>query len=122
MEYYGLAPESSILLANSASALGSPTGLTRLADFASSVIRRASLLEETDNDLSWVMLKQNGEIEPLEGETVLLKSPDGVSFELKVADGLQTPNANFSVKCNDGVAYVTTQRVSHLPGESRAMP
>lgn len=63
------------------------------------------------------MLKQNGEIEPLEGETVLLKSPENVSFELKVADGLQTPNANFSVKCNDGVAYVTTQRVSHVPGE-----
>lgn len=117
MEYYGLAPESSILLANSASALGSPSGLTRFANFASSAIRRNSTPNETDNDLSWVMLKQNGEIEPLEGETVLLKSPENVSFELKVADGLQTPNANFSVKCNDGVAYVTTQRVSQVPGE-----
>lgn len=59
------------------------------------------------------MLKQNGDIEPLEGESVLLKSPGRVSLELKVPEGLRTPNAKFSVKCDDGVAYVTTQRVSH---------
>lgn len=60
------------------------------------------------------MLKQNGDIEPLEGESVLLKSPGRVSLELKVPEGLRTPNAKFSVKCDDGVAYVTTQRVSHI--------
>lgn len=66
------------------------------------------------------MLKQNGDIEPLEGETILLKTPDHVSFELCVPKGLQTPNANFSVKCDDGAAYVTNRRVRAFPRGHRS--
>lgn len=78
--------------------------------------RRGSCAPEKDVDLdlatSWVMLKQNGAIEPLERETILLKTPDHVSFELCVPKALRTPHANFTVKCDDGVAYITNLRVS----------
>lgn len=81
-----------------------------------SCTRQSTCAPEKDVDLdlssSWVMLKQNGAIEPLERETILLKTPDHVSFELCVPKGLRTPNAAFTVKCDDGVAYVTNQRVS----------
>ncbi|CAN8098033.1 unnamed protein product [Discula destructiva] len=70
--------------------------------------------------INWVMLKQNGDIEPLEGETVLLRTPGNVSLELKVPDGLRTSHANYSVKCNDGVAYVTTQRMIYLAANPTA--
>lgn len=110
MEFY---PGPSISLATIASPIVASKSQTRNSTAASSRNRRNSCPDETDNDRSWVMLKQNGDIEPLEGESVLLKSPGRVSLELKVPEGLRTPNAKFSVKCDDGVAYVTTQRVSH---------
>lgn len=116
MEWYGIGTGQSIHLATHGSALVSPTRLTGHANFDSPRARRGTWPNETNDDLSWVMLKQNGDIEPLEGETVLLRTPGKVSLELKVADGLRTPNSSFAVKCNDGVAYVTTQRVSHIPG------
>lgn len=118
MEFYGIEPGPSIHLATSGSGFVSATQTTRHArhaSFASSRTRRNSFPDETDDARSWVMLKQNGEIEPLEGETVLLKTPGNVSLELKVPEGLRTSSAAFSVKCNDGTAYVTTQRVSHVP-------
>lgn len=68
--------------------------------------------EKTDNHHSWVMLKPSGEIEPLEGESILLKTPDYVSLELRVPQGMRTANPNFSLKCDDGVAYMTNKRVS----------
>lgn len=81
-----------------------------------SCARRGSCAQgkEVDLDLasSWVMLKQNGAIEPLERETILLKTPDHVSFDLCVPKGLRTPHATFTVKCDDGVVYITNQRVS----------
>lgn len=70
--------------------------------------------EKTDDDCSWVMLKPNGDIEPLEGESMLLKTPDYVSLELRVPQGLRTSHPDFSLKCDDGVAYVTNKRVSSL--------
>lgn len=70
--------------------------------------------EKTDDDCSWVMLKPNGDIEPLEGESMLLKTPDHVSLELRVPQGLRTSHPDFSLKCDDGVAYVTNKRVSLL--------
>lgn len=111
MEFY---PGPSISLATIASPIVASNHHTRNAAAAASARALQSPdPDETDNEGSWVMLKQNGDIEPLEGESVLLKSPGRVSLELKVPDGLRTPHANFSVKCDDGVAYVTTQRVSH---------
>lgn len=111
MEFY---PGPSISLATIASPIVASQNTTRHATRP----RRSSCPDETDQGRSWVMLKQNGDIEPLEGESVLLKSPGRVSLELKVPEGLRTPNANFSAKCDDGIAYVTTQRVSHTPTEA----
>lgn len=68
--------------------------------------------EKTDDCHSWVMLRPGGDIEPLEGESILLKTPDYVSLELRVPQGMHTSNANYSLKCDDGVAYVTNKRVS----------
>lgn len=68
--------------------------------------------EKTDNGDSWVLRKENGEIEPLEGESMLLKSLGHVSFDLKVPQSLRTPNSNFTLKCDDGTLYITNQRVS----------
>lgn len=65
---------------------------------------------------SWVMLSQKGEIQPLEDEQILLKTPGYVSLEISVPKALRTSNPNFSVKCDSGIAYVTNRRVSlHLP-------
>lgn len=61
---------------------------------------------------SWVMLNQKGEIQPLEDEQILLKTPGYVSLELSVPKALRTSNPNFNVKCDSGVAYVTNRRVS----------
>ncbi|KUI52898.1 hypothetical protein VP1G_00501 [Cytospora mali] len=66
---------------------------------------------------SWVMLKQNGEIEPLEDEQILLKTPDYVSLELSVPKGLRTAASNFTIKCDDGVAYVTNRRIIYLAAQ-----
>ncbi|KAF3761311.1 hypothetical protein M406DRAFT_347784 [Cryphonectria parasitica EP155] len=57
------------------------------------------------------MLKQNGEIEPLNDENIVLKTPDHVSLELRVPQGLRTDNPDFSIKCDDGVAYITNKRL-----------
>jgi hypothetical protein len=62
------------------------------------------------------MLSQKGEIQPLEDEQILLKTPGYVSLEISVPKALRTSNPNFSVKCDSGIAYVTNRRVSlHLP-------
>ncbi|KAG8170175.1 hypothetical protein KVR01_000920 [Diaporthe batatas] len=63
---------------------------------------------------SWVMLSQKGEIQPLEDEQILLKTPGYVSLELSVPKALRTSNPNFSVKCDSGIAYVTNRRIIYL--------
>lgn len=57
------------------------------------------------------MLSQQGEIQPLEDEQILLKTPGYVSLELSVPKALRTSNPNFNVKCDSGVAFVTNRRV-----------
>lgn len=61
------------------------------------------------------MLNQQGEIQPLEDEQILLRTPGYVSLELSVPKALRTANSNFNVKCDSGVAYVTNRRVSSRP-------
>lgn len=58
------------------------------------------------------MLSQKGEIQPLDDEQILLKTPGYVSLEVSVPKALRTANPNFNVKCDSGVAYVTNRRVS----------
>ncbi|KAL1875859.1 hypothetical protein Daus18300_003050 [Diaporthe australafricana] len=64
--------------------------------------------------INWVMLGQQGEIQPLEDEQILLKTPGYVSLELSVPKALRTANSNFNVKCDSGVAYVTNRRIIYL--------
>ncbi|POS80941.1 hypothetical protein DHEL01_v200659 [Diaporthe helianthi] len=63
---------------------------------------------------SWVMLNQKGEIQPLEDEQILLKTPGYVSLEVSVPKAMRTSHPNFSVKCDSGIAYVTNRRIIYL--------
>ncbi|KAI3398956.1 hypothetical protein diail_7983 [Diaporthe ilicicola] len=63
---------------------------------------------------SWVMLSQKGEIQPLEDEQILLRTPGYVSLELSVPKALRTANSSFNVKCDSGFAYVTNRRIIYL--------
>ncbi|KAJ0119440.1 hypothetical protein J7T55_013641 [Diaporthe amygdali] len=69
---------------------------------------------DIDHKRSWVMLNQKGEIQPLEDEQILLRTPGYVSLELSVPKALRTANSNFNVKCDSGVAYVTNRRIIYL--------
>jgi hypothetical protein len=69
---------------------------------------------EPDEESSWVMLSENGDIVRLPWEHIRHTKGPRISLELsnaKLTHGrAPTP---FSVKCNDGKVYITTQRVSH---------
>lgn len=60
------------------------------------------------------MLNQKGEIQPLEDEQILLKTPGYVSLEVSVPKAMRTSHPNFSVKCDSGIAYVTNRRIIYL--------
>jgi hypothetical protein len=83
----------------------------------SSILAQSQVLEgdEINQADSWVMLRHDGEIEPLPKEQILLVTPPRVSLELSVPKSLRNEsNASFSVKNDDGTAYVTNQRVSQM--------
>jgi WW domain-binding protein 2 len=74
--------------------------------------------EDTDLDASWVMLSRSGNIEPLPHESILFKTRG------RVALSITTPNqpsgvTPFSVKSENGIAYITNQRVSDAVGPRR---
>jgi len=67
--------------------------------------------EDTDLDASWVMLSRSGDIEPLPHESILFKTRGRVSLSITAPN--QPPGvAPFSVKSENGAAYITNQRVS----------
>lgn len=64
----------------------------------------------SDQKTSWVMLRENGDIVRLRGETIRHKVPK-ISFELAVPKSLQSGRSPFSYKSDSGTAYITTYRV-----------
>jgi hypothetical protein len=72
---------------------------------------RNSQSDETD---SWVMLTRDGEIVPIPGEKILHTSRPRVSLEVSTPRELQVTEP-FSLKCDNGIAYITNERVGALP-------
>ncbi|EGZ67847.1 hypothetical protein NEUTE2DRAFT_141599 [Neurospora tetrasperma FGSC 2509] len=71
----------------------------------------------TDEKESWVMLTRDGQIQKLPGEKILLTSKPRVGLELSVPKELQVAEP-FSVKSDNGIAYITNERIIYLPARS----
>ncbi|KAF8467634.1 hypothetical protein BDZ91DRAFT_793320 [Kalaharituber pfeilii] len=69
--------------------------------------------------LNWVMLDERGtqKFVNLPGEKTLYTSPPRVSFQLKA---LSYTGKNYSLKCGDGLAYVTNSRIIYIPSSPTA--
>ncbi|KAL1854081.1 hypothetical protein VTK73DRAFT_8803 [Phialemonium thermophilum] len=70
--------------------------------------------DSSDEVNSWVMLGHDGSIVPIPNERILHTSRPRVALELSVPRGLQSDEP-FSLRCDSGVAYVTSRRVIYLP-------
>ena len=68
----------------------------------------------SDQRASWVMLRDNGDIVRLRGETIRHKAPK-ISFEVSVPKSLQSGRPPFSIKSDSGTVYITTYRVRCFP-------
>ncbi|KAL2016848.1 hypothetical protein VTK56DRAFT_2923 [Thermocarpiscus australiensis] len=64
--------------------------------------------------INWVMLTRDGEIVPIPGEKILHTSRPRVGLEISTPRELQIAEP-FSLKCDNGIAYITNERVIYLP-------
>ncbi|KAL2136107.1 hypothetical protein VTI74DRAFT_5513 [Chaetomium olivicolor] len=64
--------------------------------------------------INWVMLTRDGEIVPIPGESIQHTSPSRVGLELSTPRELQIAEP-FSLRCDNGIAYITNLRVIYLP-------
>ncbi|KAK4154972.1 hypothetical protein C8A00DRAFT_32242 [Chaetomidium leptoderma] len=69
---------------------------------------------QSDEADSWVMLTRDGEIVPIPGEKILHTSRPRVSLEVSTPPELQIAEP-FSLKFDNGIAYITNERVIYLP-------
>ncbi|KAK4103210.1 hypothetical protein N658DRAFT_403532, partial [Parathielavia hyrcaniae] len=82
-----------------------------LAEHHTWTLFQKSQSDETD---SWVMLTRDGKIVPIPGEKILHTSRPRVSLEVSTPKELQIADP-FSLKCDNGIAYITNERVIFLP-------
>lgn len=76
--------------------------------------------DSSDEENSWVMLSQEGNIVPIPNERILHTSRSRVALELSTPRELQSAAEPFSIRSDNGIAYVTSKRVSHASfGELR---
>ncbi|KXJ86309.1 hypothetical protein Micbo1qcDRAFT_198417 [Microdochium bolleyi] len=67
--------------------------------------------------INWVMLSRSGQFEPLPDETPQLKTRGRISLSLTAEK--QTPGSRpWSLKCDNGTAYITSHRIIYLPAAS----
>lgn len=64
--------------------------------------------------INWVMLTRDGEIVPIPNEKILYTSRVRVGLDLSVPKELQVSEP-FSIKSDNGIAYITNERVIYLP-------
>ncbi|KAL2176173.1 uncharacterized protein P884DRAFT_278623 [Thermothelomyces heterothallicus CBS 202.75] len=69
---------------------------------------------QSDEADSWVMLTRDGQIVPIPGEKILHTSRPRVSLDISTPRELQIADP-FSLKCDNGIAYITNERVIFLP-------
>jgi hypothetical protein len=71
---------------------------------------------QSNDEDSWVMLTRDGEIVPIPGEKIHHTSRPRVSLELSTPRELQIAEP-FSLRCDNGIAYITNERVSPPPAK-----
>ncbi|KAL2144836.1 hypothetical protein VTI28DRAFT_8498 [Corynascus sepedonium] len=64
--------------------------------------------------INWVMLTRDGQIVPIPDEKILHTSRPRVSLEVTTPRELQIADP-FTLKCDNGIAYITNERVIFLP-------
>ncbi|KAL2258357.1 hypothetical protein VTK26DRAFT_8367 [Humicola hyalothermophila] len=64
--------------------------------------------------INWVMLTRDGQIVPIPDEKILHTSRPRVGLEISTPRELQVTEP-FSLKCDNGIAYITNARVIYLP-------
>ncbi|EEY21943.1 hypothetical protein D7B24_003415 [Verticillium nonalfalfae] len=77
-------------------------------------LAQASL--NSNHQSSWVMIRDNGNIIPLDNERIRHRT-NKISLELSVPKALQQGRTPFSHKSADGTAYITTRRVIYIPSK-----
>lgn len=66
--------------------------------------------DDSDEDASWVMMSQDGEVVKLPGEKIYYKVRSRIGLDVSTPKAL--PNATpFSIKSDSGIVYVTNNRV-----------
>jgi hypothetical protein len=89
-----------------------------LAEQHSWTLIRNSQSDEAD---SWVMLTRDGEIVPIPGEKILHASRPRVSLEVSTPRELQVEEP-LSLKCENGIAYITNERVGPHTESAPCLP
>ncbi len=74
--------------------------------------------EQTDEAASWVMLNQDGGIIPMPNERILYTSRPRIGLDISTPRQFRLTEP-FAVKSDNGLAYITNQRVSPF---LRALP
>lgn len=69
--------------------------------------------QSNDRD-SWVMLTRDGGIVPIDNEKILHTSRARVGLDITTPRELQVAEP-FTLKCSDGKAFITNERVSSTP-------
>ncbi len=80
-----------------------------------------NLESDSDEENSWVMLSQEGEVVKLPNEKIFYKVRSRISLDVTTPKSLAniTP---FSLKSDSGLVYITNHRVSGRPPLSRGTP
>ncbi|KAI1337054.1 hypothetical protein F5Y15DRAFT_169655 [Xylariaceae sp. FL0016] len=81
------------------------------------ILSQSGREDEDEADLnvtSWVMLSRTGDIEPLPHESVLHRTRGRIGLSITTPN--QPPGVPpFSIKSDNGIAYITNQRLIYLP-------
>ncbi|EFX01078.1 hypothetical protein CMQ_6020 [Grosmannia clavigera kw1407] len=76
--------------------------------------RNANIDTDSDEETSWVMLDQEGDVVKLPGEKVYYKVRSRIGLDIGTPKSL--PNTTpFSAKSDSGIVYITNNRVIYLP-------
>jgi WW domain-binding protein 2 len=77
------------------------------------LIRNPNLESDSDEESSWVMLSQEGEIVKLPNEKIFYKVRSRISLELSGPKSLANVTP-FSLKSDAGLVYITNHRVCRV--------
>ena len=76
--------------------------------------QNAAMESDSDEESSWVMLNQDGEIVKLPDERIFYKVRSRISLDVSPPRYMRNVTT-FSLKSESGLVYITTKRVRCLP-------